>query len=299
MLSAAELNQLALLKSSVSLAHEALPGWRSESDNGLYPETVRRLATDTNEFMSFKRNLVYRQILEHVTEEQGIRYLQELQKKWPAIILDIDKFKINDSIGDPFLVTYPATGAISPTTLRYLKVAADLRELFGDLSGFNVAEIGGGYGGQFLLADSLWELGSWTMFDLDPVILLIERYLECHLTNSFYRAVTLNRFDQRTAQFDLLVSNYAFSELPIPVQLKYISKVLSKATRGYMTMNSGKHQTPNAQSMSAAELQQHIPLLSIVEESPLTSEDNYIIVWGHNQQDQPTSILSSVIARRS
>jgi hypothetical protein len=55
----------------------------------------------------------------------------------------------------------------------------------------------------------------------------------------FYRPTTLNRFDERAAKFELAISNYAFSELPKVLQLRYITKVLSRAERLYMTMNSG------------------------------------------------------------
>ena len=113
----------------------------------------------------------------------------------------------------------------------------------------------------------------------DPVLQLISRYLECYLINSTYKPTTLNRFDSQTAKFDLVISNYAFSELPKPLQLKYISKVLSKAKRGYMTMNSGKT-TGSGRSMTIDELRIHFPDLQILEEVPLTSADNYILVWG-------------------
>lgn len=257
----------------------AVHGLRSASDSGFYPEAARRAAQDARAFATFKRNPFYRQVLEHVSGEQGTQYLEQIQMKWPHLIEDIDKFKINDEIGDPFRTTYSPIGEISPTTLRYLKVACDLRELFGDLTEFDVVEIGGGYGGQFLLVDQLWQLASWTVFDLDPVLQLITRYLECHLVNSVYKPTTLNRFDSQTARFDLAISNYAFSELPKALQLRYISKVLSRAKRGYMTMNSGKT-AGHGQGMTIPELRAYFPALQVLDEVPLTFADNYILVWG-------------------
>jgi putative sugar O-methyltransferase len=259
--------------------HIAVQGLRSRSDTGFYPEVARRAAQDARSFATFKRNTAYREVLEHVDAKQGGQYLQQIQNKWPGLIEDIDRFKVNDAVGAPILATYQQIGRISPSTLRYLKVVSDLRELFGDLSGFEVAEIGGGYGGQFLIADQLWPLASWTIFDLDPVLLLTSRYLECHLVNSVYKPTTLNRFDCRTAQFDLAISNYAFSELPKPLQVKYISKVLAKAKRGYMTMNSGKA-LGDGQHMTTTELRTYFPSMAIIEEIPLTSSQNYVLAWG-------------------
>jgi hypothetical protein len=63
------------------------------------------------------------------------------------------------------------------------------------------------------------------------------------------------------------------------LQLKYISKVLSKAKRGYMTMNSGKT-TGDGQNMTIDELRMHFPDLQTFEEEPRTSAENYILVWG-------------------
>ena len=40
-------------------------------------------------------------------------------------------------------------------------------------------------------------------------------------------------------KIDLLINNYAFSELPKNLQIKYLEEVISKSTHGYMTMNSG------------------------------------------------------------
>ena len=48
---------------------------------------------------------------------------------------------------------------LPPTTLRYLKVASDLKNLFGSDLG-EVAEIGCGYGGQTLVNDQLLNVES-------------------------------------------------------------------------------------------------------------------------------------------
>ncbi len=257
----------------------ALPELRSASDSGYYPEIARRAATNTRAFAEFRRNPMYREILEHVSQEQGAEYLEQARRKWPKVIGEPEKFTINDRIGNPARFRYPDVGSVNPTTLRYLKVACDLRELFGSLSGFHVAEVGVGYGGQFLVADQLWPLGSWTLFDLDPVLQLTSRYLECHLLNSAYRTMTLNRFVSDGHPFDLVISNYAFSELPKRLQLTYMSKVIGKCKRGYMTMNTGKT-AGDGSVLIVDDLREYLPGLEIHDEVPLTGPGNYILVWG-------------------
>jgi hypothetical protein len=68
----------------------------------------------------------------------------------------MERFKINDLVGSPTTYVYHRFGRISPSTLRYVKVASDLRRLFGDLTGAKVAEIGVGYGGQLLVLDQIF-----------------------------------------------------------------------------------------------------------------------------------------------
>jgi putative sugar O-methyltransferase len=251
-------------------------GLRSWSDDGFYPEFAREAAKDSHKFSRFRRNPIYRRVLEHVSEQQGSQYLSQIETDWPDLIGRIQEFKANDSIGSPLQYSYPRIGAVSPTTLRYIKVACDLRRIFGDLNGFRVAEIGCGYGGQFLIADMIWPLRSWTLFDLDPVLQLISRYLESFLVRSAYEPMTLNRFDSGEGAFDLLISNYAFSELPRALQAMYVEKVLSKAKRGYMTMNSGKTE---GEHFSIAQLGERLPNLKVLDEVPLTAPNNYILVW--------------------
>ena len=55
--------------------------------------------------------------------------------------------------------------------------------------------------------------------------------------NGAYEVTTLN--EQLPCNYDLVISNYAFSELPMLVQQAYIRKVLAYCTRGYLTMNTG------------------------------------------------------------
>jgi hypothetical protein len=114
-----------------------------------YTETCRLAASDNKYFDTFKSNPSYNIILEHVTYEQGLSYLYEIEKT-DVIMSQIDRFKENDILGGTKLYdySYRDVGLISPSTLRYVKVLCDLYSLFSNLDNFNICEIGGGYGGQ-------------------------------------------------------------------------------------------------------------------------------------------------------
>ena len=254
---------------------------RSESDNSFYLHAVRAATSEYKAFSTFKRDPHYRTVLEHVTRAEGQAYLDVLRKDAPDFLDDIEKFKINDLIGSPYVFSYPGIGTIGPTTLRYMKVASDLRKLFGADLGGNIAEIGVGYGGQMLVNDRAFSFRRCDLFDLAPVLSLVERYLESHVLNNAYHPTMLNQHLGGDA-YDLVISNYAFSELPSQLERKYIEKVLSNAKRGYLTMNSGRADSRFTDNkLSVEELRELLPPFDILPEIPLSCPGNYIIVWGH------------------
>ena len=259
-----------------------IPKLRSQSDDGNYVAILNRINENENVFNNFKRNRFYRQILEHTTKIQGDEYLKKIKEDNPLLINKIETFKENDLIGNPNLSNYPSIGNISPTTLRYIKVASDLKFIFKENIGDNICEIGAGYGGQFLILDKVFKLKRYNIFDLKAATLLIEKYLESFLLNSSYKLNTLNKYDS-SKEFDLTISNYAFSEIEKSMQIKYIEKVLSKSKRGYLTMNSGKKNSEfRDKHLTLKELENLLPKFEIIDEKPLIWEDNYIIIWGHH-----------------
>lgn len=256
------------------------PENRSLSDNGQYVTAVKEAIENYEIFSNFKRDPRYKAILEHVTVDQGSAYLEIIQSESPMLLDKIGEFKVNDLIGGPETYSFEGVGDISPSTLRYLKVASDLRVFFGeDIS--RVAEIGVGYGGQLLIADRALLLGQYDLFDLPPVLVLTSKYLESHILKSAYQTYTLNQH-RGDVNYDLVICNYAFSELPSSLQEMYIKKILSKSKKGYLTMNSGKSDSAfQVDKLSISDLEQQLPEFDIFPELPLTHPGNYIIVWGH------------------
>lgn len=254
---------------------------RSDSDNGAYVAFVEKILTDHSLFQNFKKNDVYQKILEHTTEEQGQEYLKIILKQTPDFLKLMDKFAVNDLVGGANIIQFADSCRLSPSTLRYAKVASDLYSLFGiHLADGNVAEIGVGYGGQRLVLDQVYRFRSYDMFDLPPVLGLVSKYLESHLLQSSYRTSTLNTHDGEKS-YDLVISNYAFSELPAVVQRMYIEKILKKASRGYLTMNSGRVDSVFSKGkMTLEEIQALLPSIRILEEEPFSAPGNYLLVWG-------------------
>jgi hypothetical protein len=130
-----------------------------------------------------------------------------------------------------------------------------------------------------LVNDKLLKYEHATLFDLPFVNRLIKRYLNYTLLDGAYEATTIN--EKLPLNYDLVISNYAFSELPAALQRMYIKKVLAPAQRGYLTMNSGIGGALDDGKLSLEKLKDLLPPFECLEEEPLTYPYNYIIVWGH------------------
>ncbi|MFO0223848.1 MAG: putative sugar O-methyltransferase [Planctomyces sp.] len=257
------------------VAAKAWGGRVSLSDNDAYPDFCYAAAHDSRLFSTFRTARVYRTILEHITDADAMVCLQEL-RKCPEVLALLNEFRRNDEVGGPRLLNAGEFGVISGTTLRYAKVAADLHQLFGSLDGQRIFEIGVGYGGQCRVIDACWRVQQYCLVDLRPVLDLAQAYLDRYALRTQIRYSTMNELS--TEAPDLLISNYAFSELPRAVQDIYMEKVVLRSPRGYITFNDMN--PAEYRSWTVRELCDVIPGARVLPEVPLTYEKNCLIVWG-------------------
>lgn len=259
--------------------------------NHYYIEAVLNATNNRKAFHNFKRNPAYNEILEHASYQEALESLKIIRQQTPSLLDDIDDYRINDSLGGARCLVFEELGMISPSTVRYMKIASDIISLFPNKIGENIVEIGTGYGGQYLVLDKAMSFSKYTLMDLNEVLQLNVKYLENFVMNSSYTCSTLNQLDSEN-DFDLVISNFAFSELPRALQLKYIDKVLSKSKRGYLVMNSGKDESvfskgtqrwKENQPLNINELKDMLPKFREIEENPQTFPGNYVIVWGQDQ----------------
>ena len=255
--------------------------YRSDSEDGSYAAGVIKAIRNQKTFDNFKRIYSYREILEHVSKDQGHEYLEILKSRNDSILdKGLNSVLVSDNIGNPIKYIYDGFQIpLSPTTLRYLKVTSDLQIMFGDELG-HVAEIGCGYGGQTLVNDQMLNVIDAKLFDLPFVNKLIEKYLNAHLLRGAFNTASINQ--EIASNYSLVMSAYAFSELPKKLQCVYIDKGLSKSEKGYLTMNSGLGGPREEGKLSLDELRDLLPKFEIFEEEPLTHEYNYIIAWGYD-----------------
>jgi putative sugar O-methyltransferase len=220
----------------------------------------------------------YREILEHVGFKLGKEYLSRIAEIDPTILSNIEDFKQNDTIGNPRRYKFPGVGEISPTTLRYVSVAAEIRTLFGGTGQKSIVEIGAGYGGQCSILNKLDYFQNYTIYDLPKVQKLIRSYLD---ENRISQVSYPEQISTPNSKYDLVISNYAFSELPRRIQVHYLENVLIHSRNGYMIMNSGDINKTgrSAGKMTLQELLAKIPNARVLPEIPKTGPDNYVLVW--------------------
>ena len=249
----------------------------SLSDNQIYPQVCLDAANDYRLFNQFRQHPIYNQILEHVTENEGEAYLKLIAHD-PALLEKMDEFRQNDLHGAPRVFQYQNFGTISPSTLRYIKVLSDLKKLFQGLDGLKICEIGVGYGGQCRIINAQYVPASYRLVDIKPALLLAQRYLDNYAVKSTLSYLTMNELEKNN--YDLVISNYAFTELPRPIQEIYLEKIIFNSSRGYITYNDIN--PAEFKSYKKEELVKVIPGSQTIDEVPLTHPNNCIIVWGAN-----------------
>lgn len=197
---------------------------------------------------NFKRNNYYTEILEHVNQQQGSKYLHFIKTKFKKFYkTHSGSLKeiclMNDKYGKTRKSTFNSFMECSPTNLRYILHSLLSLEYMKNLglSEVNIIEIGGGYGGLCLFMCKIAPLynitiNSYTIFDLPEVILLQEKYLNTlDIKNINY--CTLNNYENLNNN-SFLISNYAFSEIPMNLQKEYTKKILNPYVQfGFMAWN--------------------------------------------------------------
>jgi len=257
----------------------------SLSDTKEYLKFCTTAAKDDKLFNNFKRNEIYNDILEHVSFKQGSKYLKHIIqshlrlkgiKKLFNYCRYLKKFKENDIIGNPRVYKYPIVGDISPTTLRYISVMLELENYFGSLDGLDICEIGGGYGGQYKLIDSYFNINKYTIIDLEPVLRLTNRFLSNFKLNSNIDLVSPENLIKNS--YDLVISNYAFSELNRESQDQYIDKVIKPSKCGYIVYNDI---SPDYfKTYKVEEFAKLFDDVVILPERPKTGDNIRVILWG-------------------
>lgn len=204
----------------------------SITDNDLYRQACINAIIDDSSFETFKQNPIYKHVLEHDGIDLAQKYSTAIKEKYPHLLDSIGKFITNDDVGGAEKVMVDNM-CISPSSLRYIKTLGDIQAIFGDLSGMDIIEVGPGYGGQCKMIYDLFKPQSYSLVDLPEPLLLAKKYL-----NKFGVSVDTYTFDRLPDRnYDLMISNYAFTECVKPIQHIYIFNIFNRSKNIYMAAN--------------------------------------------------------------
>lgn len=236
-----------------------------------YIEACKKALGDEHFFKNgFRRDPRYCKILEHTSYEIGMAYLShivtDMGERW--IQRYRNAFKIGDTIGNPVARKFLYFDFISPSTLKYVKVLSDLTKHFGRLDGWSIAEVGCGYGGQCKVIQDVYNIDDYILLDLPDPLRLTRKYLK-HF--GMLDKTSFNVHDRKN--FDLCISNYAFSELTKTEQDHYFDHVIAQSTRGYITYNK----TSGAYTIN--EIAERIAGSKIIPEK-IPGSRSEILIWG-------------------
>lgn len=219
------------------LEPEGQSGDHESSVSGTMPWTAicRDFANGISGSDDFRRDSAVRDVVETVGPVDGRFYASRILA-WGPAWLDDQKVLAFDNWGSP--IRWPGfllglRQSFSPTTLRYLATALWLKRSGYVEHGGRIAEIGVGFGGLAAM-NALVSGAITTLIDLPEVEQAAMRamgelgMLAAVVCGSSHPIVTA----------DLVVSNYAFTELDGPTQQFYFDRYIKSAKHCVIISNS-------------------------------------------------------------
>jgi len=246
-----------------------------------YLDFIKNIKKENIQTEGFKSNSNYQSILEHVSKDDGEKYLYLIEKEFDNLNFSNIKeyLNLNDAYGLPILFEYKNKNEeifhCSSTSLRYTYHALIILQNYKNSKRKTIVEVGCGYGGLFL---ALWyfskllniEIEHYYFIDLEPVGKLISFYLDLHKTNisikySICSAALYGSDIEDTNLF--LISNYCFTEIESIHRNNYIKNLIPKCKSGFIIW-----QTVFGYDISEAN--SFLNVKSVEEERPQTSSKN-------------------------
>jgi len=207
----------------------------SSSSHYGYVDFIERCIQDEEIFKTFRGESAYKDILEHINDDLSQKYYFSLREKLTHKEI-VSLCKVIKNIGNPYQMKF-GKSSLNPTTLRYINVALDLKKKFPNKDFKKIVELGAGFGGQALILREFYNIENYHFIDLPQVNQLIQKFILLHKPSFEYSFSQIETFKE-SQNYDLFLSNYAFSELPKKLQIKSIKNVTSKVKSGYMIVNN-------------------------------------------------------------
>lgn len=224
-------------------------------------------------FALFKCHPDFHEVLEHLSFRLGKVHLELIQRdnSWLLEGGCFNNLLRNDLFGNPKIEDFGFFKA-SPTTVQYISVLSNLINKFKLLQNFKIVEIGGGYGGQCKIIQDICDIHSYDIIDLEEVTLLQETYLKKLACYENVKLLTNKQLNHAAINYDLVISNYALSEVSKEDQLEYVERILLNSKHGYITCN----QPLNGMNLIEEKFSGSFKIENDIEGE---REENFLISW--------------------
>ena len=229
-----------------------LHGWVGADDTVLqkYANACLKASEDDTLFTRFKQDEGYRPILEGGPRLFFDTYLEDIREhnNSDTFFNNLEKFRINDSIGEPDLFEADDIGKFSGTTIKFSHNAIDILEFIKDHSNIqdikNIVEIGGGYGGLCLILSGFMDFDTYTHVDIPEACKLVERYTsEFPQLKGKVKTIPCNEVTSDTFEnLDLTIGINSINECTRETQLGYFNNIVSKSKLTYIIRNPDTHE---------------------------------------------------------
>lgn len=217
-----------------------------------YLNYIKDIDRDNIKKINFKSNKDYNGILEHVSYELGLKYLNLIENEFSTIdVKNITEFiHINDFYGNPIKHTYNFknnTLFCSPTSLRYIYHSLVILENYKNTECKNIVEVGCGYGGLCLAINYFSKLLhidiiNYNIIDFTEACNLIQCYLDINKNNIHTNVSThpCDLFGEQITDNNLFfISNYCYTEISESLNSSYSKILLPKTTNGFIIWQNG------------------------------------------------------------
>lgn len=190
-----------------------------------YLRIVQECLVSGSTFNKFKSENDYIAIVGTPSPYQLSHFMDKIRNH-PDIISRFQDFQKNDMYGNPPYIIPEYN--LSMGTIRYIHSLCDIKETFGSLTSWKIAEMGVGYGGLSFILNQYYDIERYHLIDLSVVQELATKYLV--LLNS--PSTTKPPVD-----IDLFISEFCLSEFDDADLYDFYDRYVKPAKNAYLQMN--------------------------------------------------------------
>jgi hypothetical protein len=248
-------------------------------DHAVFSEISSHAVSDDQQFLQFKRNPFFNLLWENHTFEEGELWLKRISDEYAFLKRKFEQFRQIDQIGSPRTYFYGDAGSFSPSTLRFIAMAGELRARLGEPENLRIIQIGAGCGSLCKILSDVFAFKNYTLVDLSEQLALAKKCLERWGVESV-KFCTPEQLPKEVV-YDLVVSDMSFSEFNRDYQELFFERILSHSIFGYIL----GHEFPKhfgVAAMNVDEIKTRFEKLGNLSEWELQGSPNnrdYFIYW--------------------